>query len=70
MNRVQFNRKWEINSRQDYDEAMRILDGNDYIAEMSDCFHYWQSEKAEVASQRADVIRQAKVKGFLSEVIA
>ena len=65
MNRVVNGRKWEINTLEDYEKAMEELDGNEFIAEMSDCFHIWQSEKAEVAAQRAQVIAQAKEKGII-----
>lgn len=65
MNRVVNGRKWEINTLEDYEKAMEELDGNEFIAEMSDDFSYWQSEKAEVAAQRAQVICQAKEKGII-----
>lgn len=65
MNRVVNGRKWEINTIEDYEKAMEELDGNDFIAEMSDDFSYWKSEKAEVAAQRAQVIAQAKEKGII-----
>lgn len=65
MNRVVNGRKWEINTLEDYENAMEELDGNEFIAEMSDDFSYWQSEKAEVAAQRAQVISQAKEKGII-----
>ena len=65
MNRVVNGRKLEINTLEDYEKAMEELDGNEFIAEMSDDFIYWQSEKAEVAAQRAQVIAQAKEKGII-----
>ena len=65
MNRVVNNRKWEINTLEDYEKAMAELKDNEFIAEMSDDFGYWQSEKAEVAAQRAQVIAQAKEKGII-----
>lgn len=65
MNRVVNGRKWEINTIEDYEKAMEELDGNDFIAEMSDDFSYWKSEKAEVAAQRSQVIAQAKEKGII-----
>lgn len=65
MEMVKMGRKWEINTKEDYDKAMEILDGNEFIAEMSDDFTYWKREKAEVARQRADVTAQAKVKGII-----
>ena len=65
MDCVKFDRKWEINSLEDYEKAMEVLDGNDFIAEMSDDFGCWKREKAEVAAQRAQVIAQAKEKGMI-----
>ena len=67
MKGVQFNRKWEINSKEDYDEAMKILDENEFIAEMSDDFMYWRSEKDDVARQRCQVRKQAIEKGIVKE---
>jgi adenylylsulfate kinase-like enzyme len=65
MSIVKMGRKWEINTKEDYDKAMEILDGNEFCAEMSDDFLYWQREKAEVARQRAEVTAQAKAKGII-----
>ena len=62
---VKFGRKWEINTLEDYEKAMETLREDEFIAEMSDDFGYWQSEKAEVASQRAQVTAQAKEKGII-----
>lgn len=67
MKGVQFNRVWEINSKADYDEAMRNLNEAEYIAEMSDDFRYWRSEKDEVARQRCQVRKQAIEKGIIKE---
>lgn len=65
MDLVKMGKKWEINSREDYDKAMEILDGNEFCAEMSDDFSAWKREKAEVAKQRAEVTAQAKAKGII-----
>ena len=65
MDCVKFGRVWEINSLEDYQKAMEILEGNDFIAEMSDDFGVWQREKDEVRSQKESVIRQAKEKGLI-----
>jgi len=62
---VKFNRKWEINTKEDYDAAMEILAQNDFCAEMSDDFSVWQREKEEVRHQRAMVNAQAKAKGII-----
>jgi len=65
MDLVQMGKQWEINSRADYDEAMEILDGNEFCAQMSDDFYYWQRELAEVARQRKEVNAIAKEKGII-----
>ena len=65
MERVKYGRKWEINGKADYVNAMQTLDENEFIAEMSDDFTYWKSEKEEVRLQRASVRRQAIEKGII-----
>ena len=65
MDLVKMGRKWIINTKEDYDTAMQVLAGNEFCAEMSDDFSCWQREKEEIATQRADVIRQAKALGLI-----
>lgn len=65
MDMVKMGRKWEINTKEDYEKAMETLDGNEFIANMSDDFYYWKKEKDEVARQRREVIAQAKEKGII-----
>lgn len=60
-------RIWEINTREDYDKAMEILDGNEMCADMSDDFSCWRREKAEVEKQRYQVRKQALEKGLIGE---
>lgn len=67
MNIVTFNRKWEINTQEDLEKAMEELDGNEFVANMSDSYAVTRSEVREVDKQRADVIRQAKEKGLWKE---
>ena len=64
---VMEGRKWEINTREDYDKAMETLDSNEMCADMSDDFSCWQREKEEVAWQRFMVRRQAIEKGIIGE---
>ena len=64
---VKTGRRWEINSRNDYDIAMQILDENEFCADMSDDFMVWQIEKEEVQRQRHEVRRQALAKGLIEE---
>lgn len=65
MRQVEMGKKWVIETKADYDEALQTLEENEFIAEMSDDFTYWKAEKAEVARQRAEVIAQAKAKGII-----
>lgn len=67
MDVVKFDRKWEINTQEDLEKALETLDGNEFIANMSDDYSRTRSEVAEVDRQRADVIRQAKEKGLWKE---
>lgn len=64
---VKTGRRWEINTRNDYDIAMQILDDNEFCADMSDDFMVWQIEKEEVQRQRHEVRRQALEKGLIEE---
>lgn len=65
MDLVKMGKKWEINSREDYDKAMETLDGNEFCAQMSDDFYYWKRELEEVTRQRAEVNAIAKAKGII-----
>ena len=65
MDIVKKGKKWEINTKEDYDHAMKILDGNEFCANMSDDFYYYRTEMAEIANQRAEVTAQAKAKGII-----
>lgn len=67
MDVVKFDRKWEINTQEDLKKALETLDGNEFIANMSDSYEVTRSEVREVDKQRADVIRQAKEKGLWKE---
>ena len=62
---VTFGKVWEINTREDYDNAMTELDRANFYAEMSDDYRTWKREKNEVERQRAEVERQAREKGIL-----
>ena len=65
MSTVKMGRKWEINTKEDYDKAMEILEDNEFCAEMSDDSSRWQREMEEIARQRAEVISQARAKGII-----
>lgn len=65
MSLVEMGKKWIIKTAEDYEKALKVLDGNDFCAEMSDDFGVWQKEKAEIAKQRADVKAQAVALGII-----
>ena len=67
MDVVKYGRKWEIRTQEDLEKALETLDGNEFIANMSDSYAVTRSEVEEVDRQRADVIRQAKEKGLWKE---
>ena len=58
--------QWEINTKEDYDNAMENLNHRQFLAEMSDDFRCWKSETAQVELERSDVKRQAKEKGIIA----
>ena len=62
---VVFDRKWNINNKEDFDKAMKVLKCDDFDAEMSDDFSVWDREKKEVAKQMAEVKAQAQEKGII-----
>lgn len=62
---ITMGRKWDINTKEDYDKAVEILEGNKFCAWMSDDNYYWQRELAEYERQMADVKAQAKAKGII-----
>ena len=65
MSIVKFGRQWVIKTAEDYEKALQILEGNDFIAEMGEGLDQWRREKAEIARQRADVTRQAEALGII-----
>lgn len=65
MDLVKVGKVWEINSRADYDEAMEVLDGNEFCANMSDDFSCYRREMEEIARQRAQVKCLAIEKGII-----
>ena len=65
MSIIKTGRKWEINTKEDYDKAIETLEGNKFCAMMSDDFYYYKRELEEYENQMADVITQAKAKGII-----
>jgi len=62
---VKMGRQWIIKTAEDYEEALKILDGNEFCAMMSDDYSREKCEMAEIAIQRADVKKQALALGLI-----
>jgi hypothetical protein len=62
---VRYGRKWEINSRADYDAAMKELDDNEFCANMCDDYSRTLCEIAEVNAQRRAINKIAREKGII-----
>lgn len=65
MDIIKMGRKWEINTKEDYDKAIETLEGNKFCAMMSDDFYRYKQELEEYENQMADVIAQARTKGII-----
>lgn len=65
MTRVIFGRIWEIKSVEDYNNAIDVLEGNLFIASMSDDYTWYRSETDEAEKQLRDVKRQAVALGII-----
>lgn len=65
MDLVKFGKHWEIETHADYDRAMEALEGADFCAMMCDDYQRECRERAEVAKQKAEVVRMAKAKGII-----
>lgn len=65
MKMVTFGKVWEINTCEDYENAMAVLEKANFYAEMADDFRAWQNEKNEIARQMAEIKQQAAEKGLV-----
>ena len=65
MSMVKMGKTWEITTIEEYNKAMEILDGNEFVAMMSDDYGMEKRERAEIERQRVDVTKQAKEKGII-----
>ena len=65
MDLVRFGKRWEINSREDYDNAMKALADADFCAQMCDDYDRERRERAEVSRQRIEIAHMAKEKGII-----
>ena len=66
MNGVVFERKWNINTADDFINAISILDDNEFVAKMSESNSRKSAELTEVRRQRKQVIIQAMKNGVIS----
>jgi len=58
--------KWVINTKEEYEAAMKELEGKRFLAEMSDDFRCWQSETDWIRREMYEVQRQAREKGLIA----
>lgn len=65
MTRVIFGRIWEIKTVEDYKNAVDTLEGNLFIASMSDDYNWYRAETDEAEKQLRDVKRQAVALGII-----
>lgn len=65
MDIIKTGRKWEINTKEDYDKAVETLEGNKFCAMMSDDFYRYERELEEYDNQMAEVVAQAREKGII-----
>lgn len=65
MDLVKRGREWAIKTREDYEKALEILDGNEFCAEMCDDYSVTKRELAEIFEQRKAVNAQAKALGII-----
>lgn len=65
MTRVQFGKVWTINNMADYQNAMEVLEGNLFIANMTDDYNCYYNEFNEISKQIYDVREQATTKHLI-----
>ena len=62
---VKKGREWVIKTREDYENAMKVLDGNRFCAQMSDDYRREQEEEREIRKQENEVRKQALALGLI-----
>lgn len=62
---VKKGREWVIKTREDYENAMKVLDGNRFCAMMSDDYRREQEEEREIRKQENEVKKQALALGLI-----
>lgn len=62
---VKKGREWVIKTHEDYENAMKVLDGNRFCAAMSDDYRREQEEEREIRKQENEVRKQALALGLI-----
>lgn len=62
---VKKGKEWVIKTREDYENAMKVLDGNRFCAMMSDDYRREQEEEREIRKQENEVRKQALALGLI-----
>ena len=57
---VEYGKVWVINTREEYEHALEVLEGNTFCADMSDDIMRSIMEKAEIRRQLEAVMKQAE----------
>ena len=65
MRRVEYGKTWTVNTVDELNHALDVLEENEFVAEMSDDFMRCEDEKSEIARQRKNVLRQAVEKNII-----
>ena len=62
---VEYGRKWEIKTAEDYRLAVETLENDEWIAMMGEGVEMFRREMAEIRRQRADIDTQARKQGII-----
>lgn len=62
---LEYGKQWNINTLEDFTNAMETIDTWLFYASMSDDYQRELKEKAEANRQMRDVVRQAREKGWV-----
>lgn len=62
---LEYGKQWNINTLEDFNNAMKTINDWLFYASMSDDYQRELTEKAEANRQMRDVVRQAREKGWV-----
>ena len=65
MDLVRKGREWIIKTKEDYEKALEILDGNEFCANMCDDYSVTKRELVEIFEQRKAINAQARTLGII-----